>query len=345
MHFKGLKKMDTETELDTEIEEETEASLSDDLASAWDKSDDTEESSEVEVETEIVETEAEVETEPVKGEVVPAEVEGEEQAAPDTDQAPVGLPPEAREAWKDTPKAVKDAMAKREVDYATGMQKNAEGAKRAQQMDNTLAPYQQYFAMNGGPAQALQGLLQAGAGLQMGTPNQKAELIAGLISQFGVDITALDAVLVGNPAPAPQAEAQPSAQVQQQIDAAVAPFKQQMAQQQHNQQQAIGTELQSFQNDPKNEFYHDLKDNMANLLEYSANRGVDMSLKQAYDTSFQLRPDLVKIVGDRVSASTVAEKLRASSSISGTRGGEGGSNQATTTRGAIEEAWDNSGRM
>lgn len=341
--------MDENTDLDVEETEEAELSLSDDLAAAWDNSDDTETVEETETDGDVDETVAEPEVAELETETVEAKDETEEPDAPDVDQAPVGLPPEAREAWKDTPKAVKEAMAKREIDFATGMQKNAEGAKRAQQMDQTLAPYQQYFAMNGGPAASLQNLLQAGAGLQMGTPNQKAELIAGLINQFGVDITALDAVLVGKP---PAAEAQQSSEVQQQIDTALEPYKQQQAQQQQQQQQAqqaqqqtISDEVTAFSADPQNEFYNDLKGDMADILDLAANRGKPMTMAQAYNTAKQLRPDILKIEQGRVSAESVAAKLRASSTISGNRGGEGGSAQHGTTRAAIEDAWDNAGRM
>src|SRR6056297_2018800 len=131
--------------------------------------------------------------EPVASEEPPAEA----QQASDLETPPAGLPPEAREVWADVPPAVKAAIAKREEDYSRGVKMYADNAKRAQAMDKTLAPYQQLFAMNGGPQNTIPGLLQTASVLQMGAPAQKAQIVAQLVKQFGVDVRALDNALVG----------------------------------------------------------------------------------------------------------------------------------------------------
>ena len=65
-------------------------------------------------------------------------------------------------------------------------------------MDQALAPFQQYLAVTGEPpAKTIQGLLQTASILQMGSPVQRANTVASLIKQFGVDIRTLDDVLAG----------------------------------------------------------------------------------------------------------------------------------------------------
>ena len=321
------------------------------LAAAWDASED-ETDPETPPEPEITPAE-QLEAPPA----APEEPPGEEQppADPDTppiaaegDKAPVGLPPEAREAWKDTPKAVQTAIAKREADYANGIKQYANQAKRADGMDRALAPFSQFFAMNGGIGKVLPGLLQTGSVLQMGSQQQKVEAVAGLIKQFGIDIRALDNQLVGQPMPA---EMQQQGQMQQMLDQRLGPLQQQLAgyqqRDQENAQQAqaaIASEVDAFSTNVKNEFYNDVRGDMADLMDMAVNRGQNMSMQQAYDKACAMHPTISQIITSRIGAQSVGGKRRAASSISGGPGGGGGETAHDSMRAAIEDAWDNTGR-
>ena len=335
-----------------EQQEVEETSLSDDLAAAWDEFEGAEESEDVEVQSEEpIQGAANESPEPVEetGDDVLAEgVQGDEKEGDGEagDKPPVGLSATAREAWKETPAAIKAELAKREKDFATGIQKYAEGANKAQAMDRALDPYKQLFAMNGGAHKTLPGLLQTASALQMGSPVQRAQTVANLISQFGVDIHTLDGLLSGNGVPQ---EKQQVDAVQQQIQQAIAPFQQreqQMQQmQQHRQQQAqqaIGSELQQF--GASNEFYMDVRGDMADILEMASNRGRQMTLDEAYNKACQLHPEVSKIMTQRSNVPT-SGKRRAASSIRGTPGGNGASNEPDSMREAIERAWDSAGQI
>jgi hypothetical protein len=329
--------MEAENEV---IEEEVaEDTLAASLEAAWDASEG----------GETAETAPEpVETAPEPEETPELSAEATETPAetPETgDQAPVGLPPAAREAWKDTPKAMKEAIAKREADFASGIQKYAESAKRAEMMDKSLQPFQQYFAMNGNqPGQTIAQLLQTASLLQMGTPQQKAEMVASLIGQFGVDIPALDGLLSGNGAPE---AVQQQSHLQQELQQQLAPIQQFMAQQQHHQQyqqhqmsQNIDAELQLFANDPAHEFYADVREDMADILDMAGRRGVEMDLKTAYERACAMRPDIKNILDARVSQSDVNSRRRAASSVSGAPAGSSVPQAAGSMRGALEAAWE-----
>jgi len=280
--------------------------------------------------------------EPVASEEPPAEA----QQASDLETPPAGLPPEAREVWKDVPPAVKAAISKREEDYSRGIQMYANNAKRAQAMDKTLAPYQQLFAVNGGPQNTIPGLLQTASVLQMGAPAQKAEMVANLIKQFGVDVRALDNALVGQ---APPKEMQQNSQFEQMLNEKLTPLQQQLQHYQQREQmgqqqaqQQIQTELQQFAQ--SKEFYADVRADMADLMDMASNRGRQMSLEEAYNTACAAHPQISKILNGRKSADEVGRRRTAASSI---HGGPGGSMSADTTSltAALNDAWDNAGRM
>lgn len=268
-------------------------------------------------------------------------------AADESDKPPVGLAPAAREAWKDTPKAVREAVAKRERDFANGIKTYAENAKRAELMDRALAPFQQYFAMNGQPAgQQVASVLQTAALLQMGSPIQRAQKVAELIQQFGVDISTLDTILSGA-----QPQAQPQNNVHQIVQQAVAPYQQFMTefqrQQQARQQQEVGkihTTVAQFAADPTNEFYHDVKMDMADLMDLAAQRGQDLSLAEAYKRACAMNPNVSQVLEARTASQNIQQRRKAAVSVSGSPGGAT-AYAADSLRGAIEQAWESAGRV
>jgi hypothetical protein len=213
-------------------------------------------------------------------------------------------------------------------------------------MDRALQPYQQLFQMNGGASQMLPDLLQTASLLQMGSPAQKAETAARIIKQFGVDIGTLDNLLVGQ---APPAEVQQQSQLDQMLNQKLAPLQQQLQQYQQREQQMqqrtqheIQSELNSFANE--HEFYDDLKNDMADLMDLAANRGREMSLKQAYDLAASQHPVISGIISGRASKQQVQTKRNAASSVSGSPGGSMSAPKDSISA-ALLDAWDNAGRM
>lgn len=286
--------------------------------------------------------------EPVAGEGEPSE-EAEPEPAVAADPAPASWGPATREHWKDLPAEVKAEVQKRERDFSMGIQRYAEGAKRAGQMDQALQPFQQYLATNGdSPSQTIGSLLQTASLLQMGTPMQKATMMHQLINQFGIDVQALDHMLAGEEQPP---EVQNQQYVQQAVQQAVAPYQQMLAQQQGQQQyavqqrqQAAAQDITAFASNPQHEFYGDVRADMADILDMAANRGLEMSLPEAYKRACAVHPEISKIVGQRQQQLALQSKKNAARSVSGTPGGDGGSQAPNDIRGAIDFAWENSGR-
>ncbi len=145
-----------------ETEEVESKSLMDDLAEAWEKSeeesDGTEQqgsevlesssqsdgaSGEIDTTPEVTKAGAESDTTAVLDSTGPSDVV--DSGTAESEKPPVGLSLESREAWKDVPAAVKADIVKREADYEKGIVQYSQQAKRAQAMDSALAPYQQYL--------------------------------------------------------------------------------------------------------------------------------------------------------------------------------------------------------
>jgi len=278
-----------------------------------------------------------------------AELSGESRPAAgenaSLDTPPKGLSPAAREAWKETPEAVRADIARREADYAKGIEKHRANTERVKAMDQALAPFQQYMAVNGGPQQTIGTLLQTGAMLQMGNPTQKAQLVANMIKEFGVDIKALDSLLVGE-----QPQADPNSQIDQLLQQKLQPLQQQLQRYQQQEQQAQMRSQQQIQSEvdqfaQQNEFYDDVKMEMADLLDMAANRGRQMTMQEAYEIACSTNPQISKIRQARSSQQVTQQRRAAASSVRGTRGSDGGTQAPSSTRAALEAAWDNAGRM
>lgn len=327
---------------DVEVEED---SLNEDLAAAWDASGagDDHEVDEVPVEA-VAET----------GEA-PAEPQGEPSSEPegvtamvdgDADKPPQSLSPEARERWKDTPPEVQAEFARMDQRIEGMAQKYGQSYQRMQNMDKSLAPYSQYLQMNGGPGQTIQSLLQTGSLLQMGTPQQKAAMTAQLIKQFGVDIGQLDSMLVGE---MPSQENQQQTQMEQMLNQKLQPLQQQLQtyqqreqfEQQQSQQQ-IQQELQQFQQ--THEFYNDLRQDMADLMDLAANRNRQMSYEEAYNIAASNHPTISKIISSRGSQEAVNKKRSAAVSIAGSPGGDTQAASGNSITSALNDAWDAVGR-
>ena len=266
------------------------------------------------------------------------------------DTPPRGLTATQREAWKDTPKEIREAMHKRSEDYSEGIKKYAQKARNADIMEQVLTPHRQLFATNNAtPPQLVGQLLQTASVLQMGTPHQKAGLVANMVKQFGIDINTLDSALVGeNSAPA-----QESSELDRRLQERLRPLEEQLSQYrqrdmslEQQRQAEINDEIQRFAQDPQNEFYRDVRGEMADWLDMASKNGREMSLKEAYDRACQNNPEIAKVLQSRKATEAVRRKRPAASSVHGTRGGSGSSGgEPKSVRDALINAMEGEDRI
>jgi DNA-binding transcriptional MerR regulator len=255
------------------------------------------------------------------------------------DRAPEAWRPTSREHWAKLPPEVREEVNKREHEMYQFVQRTASQRKIADQFVNTVQPFLGMIQAEGSnPLVAVQNLLQTAAFLRTGPSGQKAQLVAKLVKDFGISVDDLDKALVGERVPE-QPEDKFNALLEQRL-APVNQFIQQIqgARQQRVQQAdtAVDTEINAFAQDPKNEFFRDVYNEMADLTEIAARNGRTLSLKDAYDKACQLNPAVQEALSKRM-----ASKKAASGSLA-LRGASSGGAAASddSVRGDLERAFE-----
>jgi hypothetical protein len=279
------------------------------------------------------------------GEINSQAGQGQVDAPTPVDEAPKGLSIGMRENWKNLDSQTKDEFRRYEERIGGMAQKYAHDARRAQAMDKVMQPYSQLMQMNGGPQNILPGLLQTGAALQTGNEVERARTVASLISQFQVNPAQVAGFLKGeNPEPSQ------NEQIQQMINKQMAPVNQQLQYYQQRDQQMrqqgqeqIKGKIREFAQ--ANEFYGDLSETMADIMDIAARNGREMGLQEAYDAAAWQHPEIRKVMLARQSQGQVQQRKRAASSIHGTPGGEGSSAAPADLRSTLEQAFQTANRM
>ena len=280
------------------------------------------------------ETEAEPEPDPETEPETEPEPDAESKDAGDATseedgiKAPIGYSPEAREEWGKVPAKVKEQIHEREKQIAEAMHGTAEARKVYDTMSEMVGNYHQVLAAEGAetPLDALNGIVNTVAVLRMGSPQQKAETLAGLVSHYGVDIQALDSALAGE---APQEGTATDPNFESLIDQKLQPINQVMEQlaqmQQQKEQQTQEQTTQSIQQfAEQNEFFADVREDMADLFDLASKRGAEITLQQAYDKACAMHPQISGILAKRQQEASIldtnqalAAKVDAASSVAG----------------------------
>lgn len=224
---------------------------------------------------------------------------------------------------------------------------------QARQVHEYLGQLQQNFA----PALQAEGvdvltasanLMQLSSRLRFGTPPEKAMLAAQIIRNYGVDVNALADALDGIPAQAQPGQMQQAPMMQ---DPRVDQLFEQLSQMRQSREQQIvqkaTAEVESF-GDGK-EFFEDVREDMADILDLATKRGIDLPLDQAYERACRLHPEISKVLAAREKASQAGNQNRstrqakeAASSVRGTPSGVSTS-APTTLRSQIEAAMEEVG--
>lgn len=278
-------------------------------------------------------------------------VEGEK---PDTrsTKAPVGWSPKEREDWSKIPPHLQKKVVARENELNTMLATTGEARKTHDEFTRLTDSYGAVVdgVFDGSPIEVVESLLDTVGRLRMGTQVEKAQTVASLINMFGVDVSALDSMLVGE---VPQAN--PHDEVRAIVAEQMQPFNnlmQQGEQQEHDRQMQMQQEakngIQTFIDSGKAEFLADVRNDMADFIDMAQKRGVNMPLQEAYDRACQLNPEVrsvleqrSKLSGITQGQSDIARKQQAALSISGRKSGGGAAPTNLTLRDTIMQAMDN----
>jgi len=275
----------------------------------------------------------------------------------DKPKFPVEKPPQAWKAaqkakWEKLDPDIRQEVIRRERETTQVLNESTQARQFAQQFHSTIQPYLARLQSAGAPPlQAIQNLLAADHLLSTAPKAQKAQYLAKLINDYGVDILELDAALTGKEPVDPVAS-----RVETLLQQRLAPYQQFMQTQQQREQLAAQQENQKIQvavnqmGQMTDKFPHfdQVRNEMADAIEIYSKRGVYLSLEEAYNKAVAMDPDLSKQGANLMqtqqlqAANKRAQRaLNASASVGGAPvSSTGGKLNASDRRAAITAAFE-----
>jgi hypothetical protein len=306
------------------------------------------------VEPELEETPEKVEKEAVKP--APTLPKPEKTvAAPTAEQVrgPSSWKPAMREKFGALPAEIQAEIQRREAEISNGMREASESRRFHREAMEVISPYMAAIQSEGGtPITAIKSLLGTAYLLRNGQPHQKATMLADIIVQYGIPVEILDQALTAKI----EGRQMPNDPMMSALQRELAPVRQFMQQIQHHSQatssqaeRVVAQTVDQFAQNPKNEFWEDVKETVADFLEVAATRGQQMTLQQAYDKAIMLHPEISEVVSQRKLATTankrhtIANKAKAAGASIGTDSSPSPAQpvgKSKDIRGAVEAAFD-----
>lgn len=273
-----------------------------------------------------------------------------EQRTAVVERAPQAWKPAQREQWAKLPADIRAEIVRRETQIQQTLTQTDSVRKFANDFAQTIQPYAHLIRQQAStPLKAVENLMQTSARLMTGSQEQKAQVLAEIIGNYGIDLPTLDRVLSGvaqnGKVPSQQAE-QPPGWAKPMFDfmSTVQQSREQAAEQSR---QSAAREIEAFAEKP---FFEDLREEIADIMEVATNRGRTITLEQAYKKAVALDPEISGIIAQREraknpvseAASTLARARRAASTVSGAPTGSKVSGKQTPAnrREAIMQAWN-----
>lgn len=264
---------------------------------------------------------------------------------------PISWKAAAKEQWAKLPLDIKNEVLRRETEISKYISANDHHRKFTEGFAKTVQPFMPLIQAQGStPLQAVRNLMTTAAGLSTGSTEQKARIVAEIIGNYGVDVETLDKILASG---AHKTSNSGSGHVDPAIMQALRPMYEFMGEvrqaremsEQRKRQEAEAL-IEQHSNLP---FFDDLAEDIADIMEIAAKRGVELNLQQAYEKAVALNPDISKVINQRKAAeearanggTRLAKAKRAASTITGAPvGGSGGSSAPKSRRDALEAAWE-----
>jgi hypothetical protein len=221
----------------------------------------------------------------------------------DVTRPPSTWKPTARAEWEKLPPTVKAEIHRRESDFMNGQSQLLPDAKFGKSVGEIVAPYRMLIESEGGtPERAIHDLLRTAAALRLGTQEQKAQTLLGVIKQYGVDLSRY----LPQPGQIGQPPAQPGPVADPRVDQLIGQLnyeRQQRAQQEQSQLEGTVTgwmNQQDAQGQPLRPYLGDVMSEMGALVpqirQANPSLGHDQVLQQAYETATWGNPEIRQLL-------------------------------------------------
>ena len=195
---------------------------------------------------------------------------------------------------------VQEAVAKREMEVSQGFKQYGERVKAYEAIDKVLAPLEGALQQHGlTKAQYVERLRAAEVALE----SNPVQGIQWLAKQYNIDLAQ---IVNGQP----QGQSDPNiARLEQELSQ----LRQWQQQTLQSSQQAVETEavseIEKFRADPKNEFFDQVRDEMAYQMASAAQAKRPLSLDQAYRIACSANPEISQIMSAR-QADAIQKRLQ-----------------------------------
>lgn len=253
---------------------------------------------------------------------------------PSNTEAPSGSEPiKPPQSWKPAVRAkfaglgrdIQAEIDRREREISTALQQDAGARKGWQSFQAAVAPFEAMIRAEGSePIAAVQSLLQTAAALRTGPADHKIRLLAGIVEGYGIPKDKLVRALgFGTGAGQPDSE---QGQTQAPADYRDSRVDQILGYlQQTQQQQSAAARAQAQRTVAEfaagHEFYEDVRQDMADIIDVHSARGVELTLEQAYNKAIRANDDVWEAIqqqkaakdAEKANASTQRAKLAAAS--------------------------------
>jgi len=249
----------------------------------------------------------------------------------------------APQSWRNAPRAkwaaldpeVRSEVMRREKEISRTLSETANERQVAKSFNQAIQPFMgRIQSMGIEPVQAVHELLKADYTLTTAPKAQRASFMAKLIKDYDVDVVELDRALSGQ-GPVDPVQSQVDRLVQERLRPVMQFMETQnqtVRQQQEQSQKSLVDQIAAMENDPKFSEFDAVREDMADLIEISAKRGVYLSLEQAYSRAITMNPEVNQRVSQRTESqrraataqeanSRAQKSLNASSSVRGAPGG------------------------
>lgn len=264
------------------------------------------------------------------------------------DQAPGSWKAAEKAEWDKIPANARAAIKRREAEASRALTQSTDARRMADEYKQVLHPFEPLIQSKGitDPLhQVIKPILQIRAALEVGSPQQKAALVANMVRDFAIDVSLLDAAIVHNTnnphAALPPAPPAPSLRSNPELQPLFA-----LAEQLEQRRAAAAAEaIASVESLPH---FEELREDMADIMTRAAEKNRTITVKQAYDwalaqseyaTQAPVAPQQAPTVTPSEAAAILARSRKAASSVSGAPSTTPGK-KPTTLREQIASAMD-----
>lgn len=240
--------------------------------------------------------------EPSPGKDTPEVTETDVKEQPETETASRGLD-KAPQSWKPAEKAkwgsldigVRAEIQRRERETTKTLQEAAGARKFAQGFEGAVKPYVgRYQQLGIPPTKVIENLMQVDHVLATAPAATRAQLMAKMIGDYGIDIEMLAAAIDKQPI-----EDNGESKLEAMLAAKLAPVQQfiegQTQREQEARQRDFQRQVQSVETMEADTVKYPhmslVKEDMADIMEINLRRGVTVTLDQAYNRAVQMNPE------------------------------------------------------